>query len=245
MNGEDDAGRVTKPRTAQRAQLGRHADVVGPVRSLAGGKFTGGNGATVKRVVGLHKAIADVRAAHAGRPLFLASQSSGGRIIAHAFAGLWQTKPQPDGTTRRFRLGEVPPAGAASKGVVKDARALYDQFPQFCDPPGRAPDGVAGVLLFGYPLHHKNQDRSPPLRGMVAAGVPVLVVSGDKDPFNVGLAEVVADMGNVDVNNSHTAATFVEIAGGGHDVWSPFDAARHAAIHSAVSAFMSDCWAAS
>ena len=146
---------------------------------------------------------------------------------------------------RRFRLGEVPPAGAASKGVVKDARALYDQFPQFCDPPGRAPDGVAGVLLFGYPLHHKNQDRSPPLRGMVAAGVPVLVVSGDKDPFNVGLAEVVADMGNVDANNSHTAATFVEIAGGGHDVWSPFDAARHAAIHSAVSAFMSDCWAAS
>ena len=239
MNGEDDAGRVTKPLTAQRAQLGRHADVVGPVRSLTGGKFTGGSGATVKRVVGLHKAVADLRAAHPpGRPLFLASQSSGGRIIAHAFAGQWQTKPKPDGTTRRFRLGEVPAAGTASKSVVQDARDLYDKFPQFCNPLGRVPEGVAGILLFGYPLHHKNQDRTPPLRDMAAAGVPVLVVSGDNDPFSVGLAKVVADIGS-----DKTTFKFAEIAGGRHDVWSPFDACRHSAIHSAVSAFMADCMA--
>ena len=109
MTGENDAtGVVTRP-TAQRAQLSRHGTVVGPVRSLNGKRLSGGAGASMSCLVAIHKALADARRAHPGRRIFLATQSAGGRMAMHLFAGLWQTKPKKDGTCERFPLGAIPP----------------------------------------------------------------------------------------------------------------------------------------
>eukprot|EP00940_MAST-03C_sp_MAST-3C-sp2_P000585 g585.t1 len=230
MNGEDGNGRVTHPLTSQRANLSQHGYVVGPVRSLTGGRLTGASGAILSRVIALRKAIDDLRKKYPSRPIFVASQSSGCRIAAHTFAGQWMTKPKRDGSCQRFSLGTVPAEGEASRRTIESATALYAEYPEFSSK--AIPRDVAGVMLFGYPLKHETQDRTPPLQNMHRS-VHVLFVSGDRDPFNCRLEEA--------VRKCRANATFARIKGGRHDVWSPYDEKRHASIHSAIHTFMKKC----
>jgi hypothetical protein len=240
MTGEDYAtGVVSKPRTAQRAMLSRHGLVVGPVRSVTGTRLTGGAGAGMSRLVAIKSALADVRRAHPHRKVFLATQSAGGRMVAHAFAGLWQTKPAKDGKCARFPLGVVPEkGGAASAGIIKSVKALCADYPECCRPEGSIPTGVAGVMLFGYPLAHATQDRSLIFPAIKASAPPMLFVSGDNDDMGRGLESAVAKC------QAGVHTKLVRVPGAGHEVWQPFNAQRHELVHAAVASFIEECSAA-
>ncbi len=237
MTGEDDAtGTVTSPQTAQRSMLSRHGVVVGPVRSLTGVRLSGGAGAGMSRLVAIKKALADVRRAHPHRKVFLATQSAGGRMVAHLFSGMWQTKPKKDGQCARFPLGVVPESGgAASAGIIKKAKALIEDYPEFCNPECSIPTGVCGLMIFGYPLAHKTQDRSVIFSSIKPSCPPLLFITGDKDDMGRGLESALAKC------HADVSTTLVRVPGAGHDCWNPYNEQRHELMHTAIASFIRKC----
>lgn len=69
--------------------------------------------------------------------------------------------------------------GGRSAGARVACRAAVDDV-------GVPREGVAGVVCLAFPLHPPGapeRSRAPELAGPVAAGIPTLVVQGDRDPF--------------------------------------------------------------
>lgn len=147
------------------------------------------------------------------------------------------TKPTRDGSCSRFALGEIPAEGEASRRTIESAIALYAEYPEFCSGnAGTIPQGVSGLMFFGYPLKHSTQDRTPPLKNLHPS-IRALFVSGDKDPFCCGLEGA--------IRKCKADVKLERIRDGRHDVWSPYDATRHASIHRAIRSFMGACLASS
>ena len=233
MAGEHPAGHITRPLTAPRATLSAYGTVVGPVLSLEGKNLTGGSGAGISRVIAIHKAIKDAKRDYPGRKIFIATQSAGGRFVTHAFAGKWQTKPKKDGTCTRFQLGEIPDTGDATAGTIKKTKQICDKYPDICTPRGRIPEGVAGLIIFGYPLKHATQDRSLIFPEIKPSAPPFLFLSGSKDPMGIGM--------DTALKRCKAKAKLVIVPGGQHDCWHPYGEERHSIIHSAIGSFIESC----
>jgi len=167
----DETGEITNKQKSFRLffqNLG--TDFIGPVRSLEGRKFTGGNGPTAKRSVGLHFASANV-----GRKHFLVSHSFGGRAIAQSLSGYYlqgaSTKKGVE-TAERFPLKHGPLWETDHKHLETNPGIEYCQ--------AISQDSVYGAILFGFPIDRNGVSRIDDLLE-IPKGTKLLFVTGSKD----------------------------------------------------------------
>ena len=175
ISGEnDETGEITNERKSFRHFFQKpefqNLDFIGPVRSLEGRKFTGGNGPTAKRSVGLHFASANV-----GRKHFLVSSSFGGRAIAQSLSGYYlqgaSTKKGVE-TAERFPLKQGPLWETDHKHLETNPGIEYCQ--------AISQNSIHGAILFGFPIDRNGVSRIDDLLE-IPKGTKLLFVTGSKD----------------------------------------------------------------
>ncbi len=225
--GEDSkTGMVIHPRKSPRHQMSRHGEFWGPLKSANGKSFTGGNGPTAKRVIRINSMIADVRARIGpDRPLFLATQSFGGRAVVHALSNKYFQGKTKNGPAKSFPLGE----GDRVSPLFWKENANALQYPR---------DEVAGVLVFGYPLEHEEQDRSLPLFD-IPAGTRILFISGSRDGTKVNISAqlqgILPRLACRDTSRLHV------VARGKHNPWEGASDIEIEMLHEVISEFVKEC----
>jgi len=177
ISGEnDETGEITNERKSFRHFFQKpsfqhlNLDFIGPVRSLEGNKFTGGNGPTAKRVIGLNFASSNVGCKH-----FLVSSSFGGRAIAQSLSGFYlQGASVKKGveTAQRFPLQHGPLWETDHKHLESNPGI------KFCQ--AISQDSIYGVILFGFPIERNGVSRINDLLE-IPKGTKLLFVTGSKD----------------------------------------------------------------
>jgi predicted alpha/beta-hydrolase family hydrolase len=234
LPGETDLGEVKDPsRFGLRILLEGLGRVVGPIRAQhrpkkAGAerheRLKGFQGASAGAILSHRLAAADAEDladCRSNDSIVLVGQSFGGRVAVHSLIG------EPDKAPEAYKSEESREKNARRMAAVAESTL---------------PDTVRGLILFGYPAHHDEDDRGQFVR-KIPAGTKVLFVMGEKDEQHLAALRRALKGCARDVR----AGITLHVAEGGKHY--PFDGpkktleARRAGIEAAVAEFVAACCA--